>query len=184
MSQLSITNLSSGTQSNEIILPANTYLQSSSFSAYRGPGSIIQRKYYYEMTTADKSTTSTSSVTAIYASINPTRASSKILVRFHSSMAGGSGNNRYVFQMELYRRINAGNWLLVTPRAEAASRYQYGWSYVNRSWARLTVPYLDSPESDGTVEYAINWRSRTSGQTTVICYRYMEMGVELTEIGQ
>jgi hypothetical protein len=182
MSTLRVSTLTARTGTGTITVPSNNKLVGATAGAFTAPSGIIQMRHTTAMTTSHLSTSNTTEVSVpLIAGITPQAANSVIRVEFFSTMGAGSGSALLTL---LYRRINGGAWTVLTPFTNAASRYQYGWSYDTGGWGPRQNIYYDSPNTTGLVEYVVNYRLYSGTSIAYLVHQYQEYGYTLTEIAQ
>lgn len=186
MSTLKLNALQSRSGNGDITVASGSRLvvaDSSGFSGYNSAnGSIVQMQHTSVMPTAHISTTTTAEVSVgLIAGITPKFSTSRIHVRFYSTMALGSGTSPLI--LLLYRRINGGAFTVLTPFTNAAVRYSYGWTYMSGdNWGPINNTYIDRPATTGFVEYVVNYRLISGSTVSYLVHQYQEYGYELTEV--
>jgi hypothetical protein len=86
--------------------------------------------------------------------------------------------------MILYRKIGDGSYVALTPFANAASRYYYGWSYNSNGWGAHKVRYIDRPNTASELTYKLQYRNVSTTAVTYLVHQYMEYGWDVMEVKQ
>lgn len=183
MSKLRVSTLESRTGSGTIEVPTGNQIVGDVVS--NASGAVVQMVTTTAMPTSHITTTTTTEASVpLIAGITPKFSDSKIQVEFFSTMFYGVSTGPLITL--LYRRINGGSWVALTPYTASSSRYTYGWSYSgNSTWYAHKNTYIDSPGTTGLVEYVVNYRLNNGGTgTSYLVHQYMEYGYVLTEIAQ
>lgn len=180
---LRVDQITASAGTGNIVISAGNRFVGTDPGTFDGPprvGGIVQMVTANAMPTSHLSVASTSEVAApLTVSITPKYATSKIRVESWSSMQYGAAN---VLHLLLYRDIGGAGYQVLTPFSNSATRYQYGWTYVNSNWHAATHTYLDTPNTTSPVTYRVQYRLNSGTATNYFCHQYMEYGWTLTEI--
>jgi hypothetical protein len=165
-----------------ITIPTGNKIIGTSANTFFSPprvGEIVQTVSSNASTTAALTVTSTAETTlGLKVWMNPTNASSKILVEWWSQMMYGAAN---ALVTVLYRSTDGGSsFVALTPIT--GTRYNYGWSYNSNTWAPQKITFLDRPSTTANVVYQLRYRNWSSTATNYLVDQYMEYGWNITEV--
>lgn len=166
-------------------IPSGIKLAADAVDSFSQPsrfGEVVQMNRVNDMATTNlQSTSTTETALALTISMTPVYTSSHVIVDFWSTMMQGSGN---ALVMILYRKIGDGSYVALTPFANAASRYYYGWSYNSNAWGAHRTRYIDRPNTTSEVTYKLHYRNVSTTAVTYLVSQYMEYGWDLMEVKQ
>jgi hypothetical protein len=181
---LRVDQITASAGTGNIVIPANTRFVGTDPGTFDGPprvGGIVQMVTANAMPISHLSVASTGEIAApLTASITPKYATSKIRVESWSTMQYGASASPMC--LLLYRDIGGAGYNVLTPLTGAASRYTYGWSYIQSNWNSAVHTYIDTPNTTSTVTYRVNYRNWSGSGTNYFTHQYMEYGWTLTEI--
>lgn len=180
MSSIQVDNIASRSGTGTITIPAGNKLVGTDVGSIVTSKGVVQMQYSSVMPTSHLSTTTTAEQTVpVISPITPKFSNSVIKVEFFSTMQQGSAS---ALVTVLYRRINGGAWVALTPIT--GTRYNYGWQYNTGGWGPVRNVYYDSPATTGLVEYVVNYRLYSGATIAYLVHQYMEYGYILTELKQ
>ena len=181
---LKVDQITYSTGTGNIVIPAGNRLVGTDPGTFDGPprvGGIVQMATANAMPTSHLSVANTPEISApLTCSITPRYTSSKIKVELWCSMQYGAAGGQLLLMLD--RDIGGAGYSRLTPYTAAASRYAYGWSYVETGWHAAVHTYMDTPGTTSTVTYRVNYRNQSGTATNYFMHQYMEYGWTLTEI--
>ena len=182
MSSIQVDTITARGGTGTITVPTGNRLVGTDVGSIVTSKGIVQLQYNTAMPTSHISTTTTAEVSVpLISPITPKFSNSIIKVEFFSTMQQGSAS---ALVTVLYRRINGGAWVAITPISGGSSRYTYGWQYNTGGWGPVRNIYFDAPATTGLVEYVVNYRLWTGATIAYLVHQYMEYGYILTELKQ
>lgn len=180
MSSIQVDTITARGGTGTITVPTGNRLVGTDVGSIVTSKGVVQMQYNTAMPTAHISTTTTGEVSVpLISPITPKFSNSVIKVEFFSTMCSGSAS---ALVTVLYRRINGGAWVALTPIT--GTRYNYGWNYNTAGWQPYRNVYYDSPATTGLVEYIVNYRLWSGATIAYLVHQYMEYGYILTELKQ
>ncbi len=182
MSSLQVDTITARGGTGTITIPTGNILVGTDVGSIVTSKGVVQMQYSSTFSTTHLQTTITSEQTVpVISPITPKFSNSVIKVEFFSTMQQGSAS---ALVTVLYRRINGGAWVALTPISAGSARYTYGWQYNTGGWGPVRNVYFDSPATTGLVEYVVNYRLWSGATIAYLVHQYMEYGYILTELKQ
>ncbi len=182
MSSIQVDTITARSGTGTITIPTGNKLVGTDVGSIVTSKGVVQMQYSSTYQTTHLSTTTTAEQSVpVISPITPKFSNSVIKVEFFSTMQQGSASALITI---LYRRINGGAWVALTPAAGTPARYYYGWQYNTGGWGPVRNVYYDSPGTTGLVEYIVNYRLWSGATIAYLVHQYMEYGYILTELKQ